>query len=212
MATLSPAIPPTIVYPDSDGQPMAENTVQYRYLTTIKGGLEIMFRDRDDIFVAGDLFWYPVEGHPEIRVAPDVLIALGRPRGDRMSYLQWHEGHSPPQVVFEIVSPSNRAGEMALFYNRYGVSEYYVYNPFTGELTGWLRGPAELVHVETMQGWTSPLLGVTFEIDGLHLRLFAPDGSPFVTYEELAAQHEQERQRNERLTAQLRKLGVDPEA
>ena len=29
-----------IVYPDSDGQPMAENTLQFRWIVTIEGGLE----------------------------------------------------------------------------------------------------------------------------------------------------------------------------
>ena len=51
---------PDLEYPDSDGEPMAENTRQYRYLTMTKGGVEVVFRDRPDVFVAGDLFWYPV--------------------------------------------------------------------------------------------------------------------------------------------------------
>jgi len=228
MAILGPTIPASeLVYPDTDGSPMAENTIQYRYLTTVKGGLEVAFRDREDVFIAGDLFWYPVERHPEIRVAPDVLVAIGRPKRDRMSYLQWQENNQPPQVVFEIVSPSSRSGdiEKALFYNRYGVVEYYLYDPFAGELAGWLRGPEELSPIPSMPGWTSPLLGVKFELDGMHLRMFSPDGSPFATYEELAEQRDQEReraeqereraererQRAERLADRLRELGVAPE-
>ena len=54
---------------------MAENTLQFRWIVTIKEGLDRVFRDRPDVFVAGDLFWYPVEGHPEICLAPDVLVA-----------------------------------------------------------------------------------------------------------------------------------------
>src|SRR4051794_37273733 len=49
-----------IDYPESDGEPMAENTVQYDWITTIKGGLDVVFRHAPDVFVAGDLFWYPV--------------------------------------------------------------------------------------------------------------------------------------------------------
>src|SRR5205807_7940319 len=75
MTIATPALPPPdLIYPDSDGEPMAENTIQYRHLTRIKGGLEVVCRDRPDVFIAGDLFWYPVEGHPEIRLAPDVLV------------------------------------------------------------------------------------------------------------------------------------------
>jgi Uma2 family endonuclease len=69
-------------------------------------------RSRPNIFVAGDLLWYPVEGHPEIRVAPNVLVAFDRPKGDRGSYRQWQEDNVDPQVVFEILSPGNTLKEM----------------------------------------------------------------------------------------------------
>ena len=32
-----------------------------------------------DVFVAGDLFWYPVRGNPRIVTAPDGLVVFGRP-------------------------------------------------------------------------------------------------------------------------------------
>src|SRR5262245_25721713 len=80
-----------IVYPDSDGKPMAENTLQFEWIVTIKEGLERALHDRPDIFVAGDLHWYPVEGRPDICVAPDALVAIGRPKGYRGSYTQWEE-------------------------------------------------------------------------------------------------------------------------
>jgi len=52
----------TIVYPESDGLPMAENTLQFEWIAKLVGGLEAVFRDNPNIFVAGDLLWYPVEG------------------------------------------------------------------------------------------------------------------------------------------------------
>src|SRR5205807_812517 len=67
---------PVVVYPDSDGQPIAENTKQYRYIVTIKGNLDGLFRHDPNVFVAGDHFWYPVEGEPGIRVAPDVMAVF----------------------------------------------------------------------------------------------------------------------------------------
>src|SRR5262245_53202889 len=101
--------PNPIIYPDCDGEPIAENTLQFEYIVTIKEGLEWEFRD-DNVFVAGDLFWYPEEGHPEIRTAPDTLLVFGRPKKHRYSYLQWEEEGIAPQVTFEVLSPSNRAG------------------------------------------------------------------------------------------------------
>ena len=69
MSVSIPRLPRSeIVYPDSDGKPMAENTLQFRWIVTIKEGLEQAFRHRPDVFVAGDLLWYPVEGKP--RYAP----------------------------------------------------------------------------------------------------------------------------------------------
>src|SRR5215217_6795153 len=124
MATLvEPAAQAAIVYPQSDGQPMADNTKQFRWIVTIQGGLDALFRADPQVFVAGDLLWYPVEGHPEMCMAPDVM------------------------VVFEIHSPGNTIAAMmrkVRFYERHGVEEYYLYDPDTGELIGWQRQEATL--------------------------------------------------------------------
>ena len=126
------ASPTPIHYPDSDGKPLSENTLQFQWIVTLQGGLDDLFRDRPDVFVAGDLLWYAVEGHPDVRQAPDAMVAFGRPKGYRGSYMQWVENNIPPQVVFEVLSPGNRAGEMIRkfdFYERHGVEEYYIYDP-----------------------------------------------------------------------------------
>ena len=80
--SLPSAWPEPVVYPESDGAPIADNTRQFRWIVTIKGNLDILYDNRVDVFVAGDLFWYPVEGNPKIVQAPDVLVAFGRPNGD----------------------------------------------------------------------------------------------------------------------------------
>ena len=41
MSTItSPLSRPSIVYPDDDGQPMAENTLQFKWIVVVKEGLE----------------------------------------------------------------------------------------------------------------------------------------------------------------------------
>ena len=40
---LSAETTPEIIYPDSDGQPMADNTKQYEWIVKIKENLEILF-------------------------------------------------------------------------------------------------------------------------------------------------------------------------
>jgi len=214
MSTQTP-IRPKVVYPESDGLPMAESTLQFEWITTIKGGLDGIFRNDRDVFVAGDLFWYPVEGDNTIRRAPDVMVVFGRPKGHRGSYLQWEEDGIAPQVVFEILSPSNRGPELIRkfnFYERYGVEEYYVYDPDFGELTGWRRAGDKLQEIPDIGGWTSPRLKIRFELVNAELRVLGPDGRPFATYLELAQERDNERRRADRLAAQLKALGVEPES
>ena len=90
--------PPPVFYPDSDGQPMAENTEQFDWIVLIKLGLEWLFADQQDVFVAGDLLWYPVEGDNKTRIAPDVLVVFGRPKGTpRLLFAMAGGGDSAPR-------------------------------------------------------------------------------------------------------------------
>jgi Uma2 family endonuclease len=209
--------PPTgpVIYPESDGLPLSENTKQFRWIVTIQGGLDALFRADPNVFVAGDLLWYAVEGSNIIRIAPDILVVFGRPKGERASYLQWLEGNIVPQVTFEVLSPGNRMGELISkfkFYEHYGVEEYYVWDPDRGDLSGWLREGAELKPIPELHGWVSPRLKVRFELVDGDLQLCGPDNEKFATYVELAEQRKQSAARAERLAAQLRALGVEPEA
>jgi Uma2 family endonuclease len=171
--------------------------------------------------VAGDLLWYSIEGDNATVRAPDVMVVFGRPKGGpcgiceaaRGSYQQWQEGGIAPQVVFEILSPSNRLKEMALklqFYTQHGVEEYYLYDPDHNDLSGWLRHEADLRVIESMQDWVSPRLGVRFHWTETDLELIRPDGKPFLSYLELAEQRDQLAEQRDRLAAKLRELGVDP--
>jgi Uma2 family endonuclease len=202
-----------IIYPSSDGKRMAENTKQYRYITMIKGGLGALFYDNPEVLVVADLLWYPVEGKPQIAAAPDTMVIFGRPKGDRMSYMQWKEGNIPPQVAFEILSPSNKPTEMVrklAFYERYGVQEYYVYDPDDVELIGYLRQDNKLALIETsMQGFQSPLLGIVFEIENDELHIYRADGLPFLDYEEQNQLFIKERK--QRMTAEREKQQAELE-
>jgi Uma2 family endonuclease len=214
---------------------MADNTLQFRWIVTIQGGFAALYRNQPDVFVAGDLLWYPVEGQPTIRQAPDTLVAYGRPKGERGSYLQWREDGIAPQIVFEVLSPGNTRREMErklLFYQRYGVEEYYIYDPDHGELDGYVRNGEWLNPIANMQGWVSPRSNVRFALDGVDLVLTRPDGERFKSYLELEEERiaaetarqqaetarqqaetarQQAEARAEALAERLRALGVDPE-
>ena len=179
---------PEIDYPESDGLPMSDNTKQFRWIVTIKENLEIWFSDDEQVFVAGDLLWYPIEGDNKTALAPDTMVVFGRPKGDRGSYKQWLEDNLAPQVAFEILSPSNTQREMnakRLAYEQFGVEEYYVYDPDRIILQGWIRQGGGFVAIESMQGWVSPRLQIQFRLSESDLEIYRPDGRKFLTPVEL---------------------------
>ncbi|NET60592.1 MAG: Uma2 family endonuclease [Symploca sp. SIO2E6] len=202
------SLPDELIYPDSDGKPLADNTTQLRYIFTIKGGLDALFKDRADVFIAADLFWYPVQLSPEQiqkleepqRQAPDVMVVFGRPKSERGSYQQWLEDNIPPQVAFEILSTGNKKQEMEKkkkFYQQHGIEEYYLYDPKKNRLQGWRRKGETLTAIPTMEGWRSPLLGITFSTNEEELVLFHPNGERFVSYVEIVEQRDRQRERAE---------------
>jgi hypothetical protein len=155
------------------------------------------------------------------------MVVFGRQKGYRGSYQQWNEDNIPPQAVLEICS-GDSIGLMLKkfqFYERYGVEEYYLYDPQTLELTGWQRVEEQLEEIEQMDGWVSPRLGVRFQLSETELQIFGPSGTPFMSFVELdrlrqqaevRAQQaetllEQERSRSQALEARLREMGIDPD-
>jgi len=233
---LQPISQAQVIYPESNGQPMADNTEQFRWIVVIKENLDLLFANNPSVFVAGDLLWYPVEGNNTLCQAPDAMVVFGRPKGKRGSYLQWREENIAPQVVFEILSPSNRLKDLAKkfqFYDRYGVEEYYLYDPDHPDLSGWLRSETgELAVIEEIADWVSPRLQIRFDLSGTELQIYRPDGRKFLSFAELddRAQEAEQRanqaeqranqaeqradqaeQRATRLAEQLRSLGIEPD-
>jgi Uma2 family endonuclease len=228
-----------LLYPDSDGKPMADNTEQYEWIVRLVTNLKHLLKD-EVAFVAGDLLWYPVEVEepPAPRQAPDAMVALGRPAGYRGSYKQWEEDNIAPQVVFEILSPSNTRREMAekqKFYEDYGVLESYYYDPERQDFWGFVRSqPDDICTLITALylPWTSPLLQIKFELMEDGLAVFHPNGEPFAEPETMflerdaarLAEQEAQAERDRALLreeqtqaklnqalAKLQELGIDPD-
>lgn len=128
------------------------------------------------------------------------MVVFGRLKGKRSSYLQWDEDNIPPQVVFEILSPGNTLKEMTKklqFYQRYGVEEYYIYDPAKNDLNGLLSSGDSFEVIEEMNGWVSPRLGIRFQITSDTLAIFSPTGQKFLSTVEIDQLREQERQAKE---------------
>jgi Uma2 family endonuclease len=214
-----------IIYSDCDGQTMSHNTLQFSWIVKIKENLEILFANDPDVFVAGDLLWYPVQGDNNIKRAPDAMAVFGRQKGYRGSYQQWLENNIAPQVVFEILLPGKRLADMAAkleFYDEYGAEEYYLYDPDRIDFTGWLRQAGRLQGISNISGWVSPRLGVKFELNE-ELEIYTPAGELFLSPLEIsqkadAAQLEVVRQQMRAdaaeqkaavMAAKLKELGIE---
>jgi len=203
-----------LLFPDCDGEPMSYGTLQYFWIVLIKENLEAYYRDNPNVFVAADLLWYVNPRNDKERLAPDVLVVFGRPKGKRGSYMMWREENVPMHVVFEILSPGNTREEMEKkrqFYERYGTEEFYVYDPEenSGKLEIWLRheGMLEPVAESEVVGFVSPRMGLRFQPDEYPMGIYRPDGERFrpieeVFLEEAEARHQAERERQARAEAQ----------
>lgn len=129
-------------YPSSDGQPMAETDFQRKPLTYAVDALAVHFRNRDDIYVSGNLFIYYEEGNPKAAVAPDVFVVIGAAKHDRASYRLWQEPKTP-DFVMEITSKRTRSedqGSKRGLYAFLGVEEYWQYDPTGDYLDPPLKG------------------------------------------------------------------------
>ncbi len=215
-----------IVYPVDNGEPLSNDTEHLNWISFIKHGLEDWFENRDDVFIAADLLWYPVEGRPDISKAPDVMVVLNHPAGPRDSYKQWQENNRPPNVVFEFISKSNTADEMMDkldFYSEMGCDEFIIYDYRRGKFSFFHRRAGDGLSKKAAEpggAWKSAVLGMVFGLDEQG-KLWArrPDGKRVETHREIVAraeaaakQAEAEAAKAARLAERLRELGVDPDA
>ena len=196
-AVLSPV---TVEYPSSDGKPVAESDIQRDYLLYAVDALQQHFRERQDVYVTGNLLLYYEEGNRRAMVAPDVFVVMGAPNHRRSSYLLWQEPKGP-DFVLEVTSKSTRQedqGPKRELYRRLGVREYWQYDPTGDYLAPGLQGfelrggeyepvPARELEVGLL-ALSSVVLGLELRLDGSELRLYDPVGCRVLgTRQEIAA-------------------------
>ncbi len=146
-------------------------------------------------YVGGDIFWYPVQGRPDIKVSPDTLVVFGRPQGQRRTWQNWKEAGLGPQVTIEVLSVVNKEprgrrilADKVVFFEDHGVQEYIELDPEEPSIEVWLRTSAGLMPLGRQHHWYSERLGLTFKTDTGELKAFGPEGRPLLTLEDLANQ------------------------
>ena len=178
MATGIPALASEEVeYPSRDGRPMAETDAHRDEMMAAIGSLKARYADRDDVYVAGDLFIYYEEGNPKARFAPDVFVIFGVPNHRRRVYKLWEEG-VVPAFVLEVSSRGTwleDAGEKRAICEKLGVAEYFLFDPeadyLDPPLQAFRRVGRQLQRLEPDErgGFVSETLGLSLYLEDLRL-------------------------------------------
>ena len=182
-------------------------------------------------YVGGNMFvYFSVEQvrNQDYR-GPDVFVVLDVAATERKSWVVWEEGRAP-NVVIELLSAStatrDKTEKKRIHQSQMRVPEYVWYDPFNpNDLAGFSlqKGVYEPIALDdgrlisqslglALVRWRGAFKGVE---DVVWLRWATVDGVLLPTDREQAEQEhqraEQERQRADRLTAQLRELGIEPD-
>lgn len=210
---------PTIEYPESDGEPLAETDAQFNPLTYAVSALRIHFADRQDVYVGGNMLMYYILNDPSVSVAPDVFAVFGaHGNHSRRSWIVSREGDIAPAFVLEIASEStwqhDATGKRAI-YADIGVAEYWRFDPdgayFPVPLVGerLVNGEYQPIEVDTdengvLRGHSDALSLDICARGELELRLYDPANGEWLR------SHQESEERIRRLEAQMRLHGITP--
>lgn len=175
---------PTVIYPTSDGKPVAETPTHRDNLLGLIDVLRAHYADDPTIYVSGNMFVYYVEGDKRRHVSPDVFLVRGidDSRRRRDAYFVWEEARGP-ELVVEFTSKSTRKEDikdkLALYRDTLGVLEYFLFDPFEEYLKpsiqGFRRVGDEFEPIEGRLGrLPSEVTGMHMERSGWELRVYNP--------------------------------------
>jgi Uma2 family endonuclease len=131
-----------VEYPDSDGQPIAEDEIHLSEMFDLLAALKCRYRGVPDVYVGDNLFLYYLQGDPRSVVAPDVFFVRGVPSGVRKTFKLWEEG-VPPCFIIEVTSGRTRDEDVRkkkVLYEQLGVEEYFLHDPEGDYLSPRLQG------------------------------------------------------------------------
>ena len=168
-----------VVYPSSDGQPMAETQIHGECMMYVTYALRRYFpkHGRDNVYVGSNNFLYYERGNPRAVVAPDVYVVVGAPASPpRDTYMLWNEPKGP-DFVLEVTSASTRRDDERRkreVYAALGVREYFLYDPraeyLAPPLQGWRLHEGEYRRLPAVTALSNREVAVASEVLGLELR------------------------------------------
>ncbi len=185
---------PAVIYPDSDGEPLAETQTHVWVILSLLSMLSRYLGDQAVVFA--NQFFYYIEGNPRARVAPDVMVVYGIKPGRYRNYKLWEE-RQVPEIVIEVTSEGTRETDWSFkkrLYEQIGIREYWLFDPLGEWITGQLRGyrlDGEGVY-RPIENQVSQVLNLKLEPGEGRLDLYRLDnGEKLLPPDELAQQLEQ---------------------
>ena len=124
---------PTLVYPESDGEPMAETPKHQQVMIDCMDILRNHFHGFADVYIGGNMMLYYEEGNPRKSISPDVFMVRGLSKKELRTYKTWEQ---PPTLdfVLEVASPSTYTRDfnekMEIYAKILRVKEYCIYDPY----------------------------------------------------------------------------------
>jgi len=225
--SLSSATDAEIIYPTSDGEPLAE-TQEHSWAILITLSIFSQYLKGRQAVVFANQFFYYIEKKPMARVAPDVMVVFDIPVKLYGNYKLW-EGQQTPAIIFEMTSAGTKATDWnfkKMLYEQLGVQEYWMFDPYGDwipeQLCGYRLNDEGLYKPITDK--CSEVLQLRLQAEGYLISFYRLDNNQkLLTPDELllasqeanrqAEESEQraqlEKARADRLAEKLRQLGVE---
>ncbi|WP_066381341.1 Uma2 family endonuclease [Anabaena sp. CA = ATCC 33047] len=205
--------PPSDLYSD---EPPLETELHLRQIILLLTCLELLWRERNDFYAAGNLtiYYSPHQRKSEYFRGPDFFVVLGTERKTRKSWVVWEEDGKYPHFILEILSDStvntDKGLKKEIYQDTFRTLDYFWFDPYTLEFVGFhlVDGKYEPLQANEQGHLWSQQLGLYLGIHQGLLRFFTADGEIVPTPEEAA---QQAQDKAERLAAKLRELNIDPD-
>ena len=177
-----------IIYPHTDGEPMAVSDYHRHSLIWTLQALEAHFAQNTEVYVSGDIFIYYREGEPRKSISPDVLVCFGINPKLRLTYKVWEEGKAP-DFVMEFSSKNTYDKDLTEKMDVYAsldIQDYFLYDAEGLYLPSPLMGftLVDDVYVaippDANGGIRSSVLGLDFRLRGAEIGIYDPIANEWV--------------------------------
>ncbi len=204
------------LYPESDGKPMADTDLHYKWIVWLRQVLEGHFAQKPEVYISGNIMMYDIEGPLRTAVSPDILVSIGIGQKLRRTYKVWEEGKAP-DFVMEFTSRRTHRNDLdgkVAHYASMGIPEYFLYDVDRRYLPTPLMGFRLVdgtyidISPDLDGGLRSDVLNLDFHLQDTGLGIYDPDAMKWLQTpaEAAKARADQEKTRADQAEAEAAQL------